>query len=116
MHEGVEDLRPQDFYLLADLEDLQLEGVVLRFKQVDVHLLAFPADPGRHVILFPGRVLVERVQSERGVVVGIDERVRGRRVEFLYPGLEFLLPALAEHALAGGVRIDQRTDSRIAFV
>ena len=54
MHEGVEDLRPQDLYLLADLEDLQLEGVVLRFKQVDVHLLALPADPGRHVILFPG--------------------------------------------------------------
>lgn len=54
MHDRVEDLGPQNLYLLANLEDFQLKTVVLRFKQLDVHLLAFPADPGCHVILFSG--------------------------------------------------------------
>lgn len=60
--------------------------------------------------------MVDGVQSEGGVVVGIDEGVWRRRVELLYAGLEFLLSALVDRNRTGRVRIDHRTDSWILIV
>lgn len=83
----------------------------MRFQQVDVHLLALPADPGCHVVLFAGGVVVDGLQSEGGVVVGIDEGVWRRRVELFYACLEFLLSAFVDCDGTRRVRIDHRTDS-----